>query len=372
MRKSQHNLPPKILHVCKVFLPVQGGVQKVVNLLASLLENYSHDVLTSGEDGAIPEQKTAEINISRCRSYGQIASMPLAPSLLPRFVRRFRRYQLIAVHYPFPLVDLGLLFCLARVPVVVHWHSNIVAQKKLRWLVAPFTYCMLLRARAIVVTSEKMVENSFFLRHFRRKVQMIPYGLSSVTPAQQPAPSKSDYFVIIGRHVSYKGIDVAIRSLQYSNEQLKIVGDGPLFERHVQLVDELGLAERVEFDRHADDHQLIETLQNSIALVVSSNLESEAFALVQLEAMRLGKPIINTNLNSSVPWVARDQQEALTVAPNDSQALAAAMQKLRTDTQLAKQLGERGLQRYEQEFTAQKFCQATDRLYKSLIQEPGT
>ncbi|MEM7358815.1 MAG: glycosyltransferase [Pseudomonadota bacterium] len=355
----------KVLHICKVYLPVKGGVQRVVQRITARLADFTHQVITTGEDGAVDRQQLDRADVIRCRSYGQLASMPIAPSLPGQVIKIARKQDLIALHYPFPLAELALCFFFSNTPIVVHWHSNIIAQKKLKWLVAPLTLVVLWRAKAIVATSGRMIENSFWLKRFRNKVRTIPYGMESVTPSQTLPLAPNGYFVVIGRHVSYKGIDVAIRSLEHSDHRLIIVGDGPLFERHKLLAEDLGLKARVKFEQQANDEKVNEILQSAIALVVSSNRENEAFALVQLEAMRLGKAVINTNLNSSVPWVARHEKEALTVPPDDAKALAQAMQTLKADPELASSLGEQGLLRYQEKFTAEHFAQATSELYRA-------
>jgi len=359
--------PYKILHICKVYLPVRGGVQRVVSLLTSLLSEFSHHVITTGEDGAIQEQMVDGVRISRCRSWGQIASMPLAPSLIPMSMRRFRQQDLIAIHYPFPLAEVALLFCFSSPPIVVHWHSNIVAQRKLRWLVVPFTYLMLIRAKAIVITSNAMLENSRMLKFFDKKTRIFPYGVEKIHVSPASSLLEKPYFVLIGRHVSYKGIDIAINALQHTELTLIIIGDGPLFERHKKLAEDIQVADRVVFVQRASDREVSKLLQNSIALVTASNQENEAFALVQLEAMRLRKSIINTSLKSSVPWVARHMQEAITVPPNDVCALTDAMQLLSNDQVLCERLGKNGWQRYLEEFTAQTFADKSRALYLDII-----
>lgn len=365
-------LRPKILHICKVYIPVKGGIQNVVHSITSLLTAYDHSVITTGHDGAIPQEVLNSTEVIRCRSYLEIASLPVAPTLMSKIVELSRQAQLIAVHYPFPLADLSLLFAFRAPPIVMHWHSNIVAQKKLKWLVAPLTYVMMMRANAIVATSTQMIEHSSLLRRFRKKVHIIPYGLppaprENVTAIADEPFFQQGYFILVGRHVSYKGIDIAIRALKETSARLVIVGNGPLFDQHKKLANELGLEKRISFKPNCSDDDVVALLRNANALVVSSVLENEAFALVQLEAMRLAKAVINTNLASSVPLVARDQREALTVEPGNVSALAQAIQQLDSDPAMAKRLGKNGLQRFNQRFTADKFGKEINKLYTELI-----
>ena len=346
--------PTKVLHVCKSYLPIKGGIQQVVRLLTQQLHTFKHSVLTTGEDGAVYKQDIDSTVITRCRSYAQVASMPLAPSLVLKLIRSAKQYDLIAVHYPFPLADLGLSLSIARTPIIVHWHSKIVAQRRLRWVVAPFTLILFLRSASIIVTDAIMIEQSAILRLFRRKVKVIPYGMDSVVKTNKPKPS-TPYLVLVGRHVAYKGIDIAIKALQNCNANLKVIGDGPLFERHLQLIQDLNLESRIELVQHASDEQVVDYISASLGLVVASTSENEAFALVQLEAMRLAKPIINTQLNSTVPHVARHQKEAITVLPRSATDLAAAMQHLIDQPELAIKLGMAGKERFDAKFSAAEF-----------------
>lgn len=359
---------PKILHICKAYLPVKGGVQRVVQGITTGLPNFFHRVITTGLDGAIRHQKLDGLEVVRCRSYAEIASMPIAPSLVSKVVSQVYKHDLVALHYPFPLAEAALTLVPFTPPIVIHWHSDVIAQKRLKWLVAPLTLLTMLRAKAIVVTSDKMLSHSFLLQLFQKKIRYIPYGIPAI-PDQPIDYQSSDHFALIGRHVSYKGIDVAIKAIAQTPYKLIIVGDGPLFEQHEQLVASLSLSKQIQFERHAKDDQVNHLISQSIALIVPSVQENEAFALVQLEAMRLGKPVINTNLQSSVPWVARHQREAITIAPRDARALAEAMRSLADDSVLREKLGNAALLRFSQEFRADIFAARINRLYSSLIQK---
>lgn len=357
--------PVKVLHICKVYFPVRGGVQSVVHSITSISNGYSHQVLTSGEDGAVPEQEVDGASVTRCRSYLEIASMPIAPSMIAEIIKQAKKCSIICLHYPFPLADLALAMIFRLPPLVVYWHSNIVAQKKLKWLTYPLIRLTLSRATSIIVTSDRMVENSALLKRFSSKVKIIPYGLAPIEKV--PNNTCKNYFILVGRHVSYKGIDVAIRALQQVDTHLVLAGDGPLFEQHKLLAQTLGVNDKVRFEKNVSDRRIKNLICESIGLIVPSVMHNEAFALVQLEAMRLKKPVINTSLPSTVPMVARDQKEGLTVEPNNVQALAGAMTTIASDEKLAAKLGNNGYQRFNEQFTDDKFKSALGSLFKELL-----
>ncbi|MBL4674563.1 MAG: glycosyltransferase [Arenicella sp.] len=337
--------------------------------ITSLSKQHTHYVITSGEDGAIPKQKLNGTFITRSRSYLEVASMPIAPRMVGEIIKMAKKCHIICAHYPFPLADLALAMIIRLPPLVVYWHSNIVAQKKLKWLTYPLIYLTLKRATAIVVTSERMIENSTLLTRFRAKVKIIPYGLPTIreTPADTNAYTDSEYFVLVGRHVSYKGIDIAIRALQEIDTHLVIVGSGPLFEQHKLLTQTLGVNHKVSFERNACDDEVKSLIQGSAALIIPSTMHNEAFGLVQLEAMRLSKPVINTSLPSTVPMIARHQREGLTIEPNDPDALAQAMRQIASDKSWAITLGNNGYQRFNEKFTDIKFKLALDALFEELL-----
>lgn len=361
---------PEVLHICKVYWPVTGGVQRVVQQIVSRLSKFNHCIVTTENverDDLSVADDGKRVEVVRTKSRGQISSMPVAPGLIRQVFKAKRKANLLAVHYPFPLADLAILLMFKPPPIVVHWHSEIVAQKYLRWLVAPLTWLMLCRSKAVVVTSENMLAPSMFLRRFKHKAFFIPYGIERVDETENLINAENSTFVLIGRHVAYKGIDRAIAALKNTTAKLVIVGEGPLLDRHQKQAEVLGLSGRVEFVVGASDEQVVALLSQAIALVVPSVSSNEAFALVQLEAMRQGKPVINTQLASSVPWVARHQQEGLTVPAGDSAALAKAMQLLLDDKQLVRKLGEQAKSRFDTCFTASKFAQATEKLYSDII-----
>jgi len=142
-----------------------------------------------------------------------------------------------------------------------------------------------------------------------------------------------------------------------TGEKLIIVGDGISYNDNLRLVEELELENKVVLLKNVSNTEKEKLLSSCKALVLSSIFPSEAFALVQLEAMKFRKPIINTDLNTGVPWVARHEKEALTVKSRSIDDLAEAITKLSLSETLRKELGSNGVKRLSVVFGFEKFKQ---------------
>jgi rhamnosyl/mannosyltransferase len=85
--------------------------------------------------------------------------------------------------------------------------------------------------------------------------------------------------------------------------------------------------------------------------------------------MSAGLPVINTRLPTTVPLVARDGREGLTVEPGDEAALAAAITRLLNDPDFARQLGTAGQQRARRRHGWRTFADEVARIYQETIDD---
>jgi rhamnosyl/mannosyltransferase len=99
---------------------------------------------------------------------------------------------------------------------------------------------------------------------------------------------------------------------------------------------------------------------------------SEAFGLVQMEAMACGKPIVCCELNNGVTYLNLSAKTGLVVPPRNPEALAKALNDLLTDEQKRLAYGKEAYARVCQEFTLKQMTEGTLAVYRSVLGRPGT
>jgi len=371
----------RVLHVFKLYRPSHGGIVHILEKLARGLANQVQTcVLVSRERGLGKLEVVDGITVRRTTSLGQLLALPLSPTFPLWFWYYAKRSDVVNYHYPFPLVDLTVfLWFPKQTALVVHWHSEIVAQARIARLLSPMIRRCLQRADRIIVASPEHIKGSPYLARVAEKCTVIPFGADveewrslTLDESAKIDDLKQRYprlIVAVGRLVPYKGFDVLLRAMRNVNAMLFLIGSGPLEQMLRKQAADLNITERVIFHGGVDATELKIALHAATLFVLPSVSENEAFGIVQLEAMACGKPIVNTALRTAVPWVARDKQEALTVPPGDPDALAAALTRLLDDPSLSQQLGNNGLTRARNCFSNEVFFARTLETYQASVRE---
>lgn len=160
---------------------------------------------------------------------------------------------------------------------------------------------------------------------------------------QRYSPTRP-YLLMVGTLEPRKNHATAIRALARLastwDHQLVIAGgEGWLFEPIRALVNELAMQERVTFAGFVPDADLPALYSGAAAVLVPSLYEGFGFSV--LEAMACGAPVITSSV-SSLGEVAGDAALLLN-RPEDHEDLAALVERIFTDAQLADSLVDRGL-----------------------------
>ena len=82
--------------------------------------------------------------------------------------------------------------------------------------------------------------------------------------------------------------------------------------------------------------------------------------------MASGKPVINTQIDSGVPYVSLDGITGITVEPRSSEAMAAALNRLFDDPELRRRMGQAGRHRVQTEFNLELMVRRTMEIYEQV------
>ncbi|MGE5815044.1 MAG: glycosyltransferase [Acidobacteriota bacterium] len=364
---------PRILQLGKFYPPYMGGIETHLETLCSQLRTFDVTVLAANTNNQRTEEDRNGVRVIRLPPRLWLSTAPLCPSIAGE-IRRLRP-DLVHLHLPHPGGMMGLLASRYGGRLVVTYHSDVVRQQ---WRAAPFTpilHAALRRACTILVTSRAYVETSTVLQRFRSRCQVVPYGIPTarferVDDAQIAALRArfGDRMVLAtGRLVYYKGFDVLIEAMRHVSGHLVVIGDGPLLSSLNSRAQQLGVAAKVTFTGEIGNHELAPFYSAARVFVLPSVARSEAFGIVQLEALACGTPVVNTNLPSGVPEVSLDRVTGLTVPPKDPQALARAMTTLLDDPDLRARYGAAGRARVASEFTDVVMGERIRRVYADAL-----
>lgn len=368
----------KIMQVSRMYYPVHGGIERVVQDIAEgLKDNTDMTVLTCQNRGHGTVEEIHGVTVHRCSSLGTVCSLPLSFSFLSEFKRLSKEQDIIHIHMPFPLADLACLLSGYKGKVVVWWHSDVVRQKKLMFFYRPIMERFLKRVDAIVVATEGHISGSSYLGDYKDKCHVIPFGVDKTVLqradeylAHRGELNKELIFLFVGRLVYYKGCSVLLEAFsKLQGGILHIVGDGPLKHELEQQADMLGIHSRVYFTGSLPHEELYREFAECDVFVLPSVAKSEAFGIVQIEAMAYNKPVINTNLPSGVPYVSLDKITGLTVEPRDAEGLAGAMRWMMDHPEERIRLGSNAGKRAREYYSIDYMLEQVDALYQMIGQE---
>jgi glycosyltransferase involved in cell wall biosynthesis len=363
----------EVLHVGKFYPPHMGGIETHLEALCGELQkSVDVRVIVANDNRSLAEETLDSIPVTRVPTWLTLASTPLAPAM----VARLRAYSgdILHLHFPNPMAVLAYLGSGYRGPVVVTYHSDMVRQKILGPLFEPLLHAALRRSSAIITTSPNYLNTSRVLARHRDRCHIIPLG----TPIEsfehgdprRVAAVREQYgdrlIVSVGRLVYYKGFEYLIRAMAKVSGHLLIVGQGPLRSKLSALASELGVADRVHLLGKIDHESLVACYHAAQVFVMASVARSEAFGIAQIEAMAAGLPVVNTSLDSGVPFVSLHQQTGLTVPPADSERLASAINCLLDNPELRNTYARAARLRAKQEFAVEVMAERTLSLYERI------
>jgi rhamnosyl/mannosyltransferase len=331
------------------------------------------------------------VRVVRSGRLATVASTPLSIALPWRLLRE--RPDVVHLHFPYPVGETAQWLLRRGRATVLTYHSDVVKQATILKVYRPVMERVLRRVDAIIVGSPPM-RKSAYLAPYQSKLQLIPYGIPLArfspgsmggdaaqgpavpsrgeqprpTPTTAPAaPDPAFTLLFVGRLRYYKGLDNLIRALPQIPARLRVVGIGPMEAEWRALAQEVGVADRIEWLGETSDDELPAIYHGADLFVLPASHPSEAFGLVQVEAMAAGLPVVCTELGTGTTYVNLDGVTGLVTPPRDPGALATAINALIADPGRRAAMGRAAQDRVAQEFDLEVMVDRVLALYGDLI-----
>lgn len=392
----------KVLHVGK-FYPIRGGVEKVmwdltrglgerdvkVDMLCAKLPqdpaDYADRAMEIPSAGPSFPEGTMVLKLNRnarvicVPAFRKVAATMISPAMSKTLRKMIKEaetegepYDVVHVHHPDPMAALALRLSGWKGKVVLHYHSDILKQKGLMKLYKPLQEWLLKRADIIVGTTPVYVSESPYLALYQDKTTYLPIGINplsaddaAVAKIRSKFPGKKIVWSL-GRLVGYKGYQYLVEAVKYLPEDYVLVigGEGPLLQDLEKRARYDEVSDRIRFIGRVSAEDCSAWYAASDVFALSSIWRTEAFAIVQIEAMSLGKPVVSTRIpGSGVSWVNKDGVSGKTVPVCDSKALADAIIEV---VENSEKYGEGAKKRFESKFTFEKMISGCISIYHNL------
>jgi glycosyltransferase involved in cell wall biosynthesis len=348
----------KILHVHRIG-GIGGSERHLLTLLPALAER-GVDVRFLGLDDTsrAPDPFYEALSVPFER---MAAPHDLDPRLAVRVRRATREADLVHTH----LVHADVYGALgARVLVSTKHNDDPFRTGAFRYVERALTH----RASRIIAITNALAR--FQVERVglpREKVEVIHYGLDEppgpwgTNPADD-VPGDARVLLAVCRLEPQKGIDVAIRALpevvaRHPDARLVVLGEGPQRAELEEPARSLGAPVHL-LGRVPD---VAAWLRRAELLV--HPVRWEGFGLALLEAMLASLPVVATRV-SSIPEIVVDGETGLLVSPDDTAALAAALNRVLEDPN---GYGAAGQARARQEFSVAHMADRTLAVYESVL-----
>lgn len=373
-----------ILHIGKFSHPYRGGIETAVdNLLQGLSPFFQLLKIAANtrfRTEIIAQSNYLEYSLPLA---GLLARTPLCPTMPYCIQKLYRRYRfsLVHLHLPNPMGHFASNVLPSSVKRVISWHSDVVKQKNLLTIYQPYVKRLLKQASAVIVSTPHLAEHSPQLAIARQRgiIHVIPYGIEfdffSLTNYKKRVEcirkQFNNGFIIfaLGRHVYYKGFCYLIEAMAQLSADIILLlgGKGPLTPVLKQHVEKLQLMQRVCFLDEIEKEELPAYYHACDVFCLPSIEPSEAFGIVQLEAMACAKPLITCDLPGGVSTINQHNVTGFIVPPRAPDLLAKSIERLYHEPALCHTFGQAAYAYAKERFTSELMVQKVKRLYEKLL-----
>ncbi len=219
---------------------------------------------------------------------------------------------------------------------------------------AAFVVCASARTRRDILDSWPDLSPS--------KIHVIYNGLNLERFQRRRTEPRNRLILAVGRLVEKKGFPYLLEACQLLQARsvsfnCEIVGYGQMRESVVNLVSALNLEDNVKLVGALPQEQLVAHYQSAdvfcLPTIIAGNDDRDILPNVVKEAMAVGVPVVTTSI-PAMEELVQHERTGLLVAPEDSRALADALERILNDEESGRRFVDAGRQMIEERFDRRK------------------
>lgn len=344
----------RILTVLTYYRPHTSGLTIYAERLAKALARRGHQVtvLTSQYERSLPREEQVDgVRIVRAPVMWRVSKGVIMPTFGFLATRLVLSHDVVHLHLPqFDAAGIALRGRLLRKPTVITYHCDLRMPPGLvAWLANQAVLVMnelaALFTHRIVTYTQDYADHSAYLRRYMHKLHVIPPPVELPVVTLQSIQEFGKRFnpegrrPVIGmaaRFATEKGVEVLLDALprilevypqaqvHFAGPYQNIVGEEQYFRRLAPRIEALQAQGHWRFLGVLNPEDMARFYPNIDVLVLPSLNSTEAFGLVQIEAMMNDVPCVASDLPGVRQPVLRHHMGR--IAPvGDSHALAEAI-----------------------------------------------
>jgi len=274
----------KILQTPTRFYPYVGGVENYVYYLSKELVRLGNEVkvICANEPKSEEEEIIDGIKVKRLEYMGKIAATNIAPKLPLELLKE--DFDIIHTHLPTPWSAdwSGIIAEIKGKPFVVTYHNDITGNGFAGYIAKAYNRSMLKfvlgKASKIIITQQKYLNFSPYLRKYKDKVEIVSIGVDTekFKPLAIDREENTIFFLnLLNRYHKYKGLDYLLKALkivkrEIENVRLIIGGVGELLDYYKDMVSSLGLEKNIKFAGYISEDEITQYYNKYSVFVLPS------------------------------------------------------------------------------------------------------
>jgi len=222
------------------------------------------------------------------------------------------------------------------------------------------------RASDSVIAPSEYIKNEAIMNGIPpRLISVIPHFTLKNAGGERSRPDENAV-LFIGRADPLKGIGEFLEALALVKTGFRAYviasGDTSVYE---EIARRLGIKGHTEFVGGLGHDDLDEYYRKSVFLVFPS-MSPESFGLVGIEAMSFGRPVVAFDSGGAREWL-RDGETGFLLERGDIAGLAASMERLLSDRDLAMTMGESAMASVKANFRKERHLRTLLRVYSKAM-----